>query len=70
MDTRERKREETRPAVPEENGCPQENPAQDQLRSLQGDTTELLAAADRIISNTLSTDSEGFLDASRQRGGE
>lgn len=64
METRERINEtsaQVRPAAPVGGG---------NLQHVQAQTNDLLAAGRAIISRALSGDSERFLEANRQAGGE
>jgi hypothetical protein len=67
VDTRERRREdETR------NTRHRSQPGQgnDELEGLRSNAERLLSAADQAIERALSDNSEDFLRATRQRGGE
>lgn len=64
MDRRERQRDPL-PAPEAESVAGNGN-----LGSIRREGEELLSAGDSIIRNTLSADSEAFLRASRQQGGE
>jgi hypothetical protein len=67
VDTRQRRREdETR------NTRNRRQPGGDgdDFDAIRGNAERLLSAADRAISRALSDDSEDFLRATRQRGGE
>ena len=64
MDERERQRD---PLPAPEGGTAAGNT---DLGSIRREGEELLSAGDSIIRNTLSADSEAFLRASRQQGGQ
>ncbi len=65
MDERQRRRDRRpEPAAPGAGG------GSDELSRLRRQGEELLSAGDSIIRNTLSGDSEAFLRASRQQGGQ
>jgi hypothetical protein len=67
MTTRERRIDDTerRPRV-----RPGEADTGERMNVPRGSAQELLNAADEIISKALSSDSEAFLKATRQQGGE
>jgi hypothetical protein len=67
MSTRERKPEE---AQNNEAETQQTNPARDQVDSLRQRATELLATARNVIDQTLSGESEDYLNSVRQQGGQ
>ncbi len=68
MNTREKKRAEInqRPAGSGAPGCD----SHENLEKMREHAQALLSAADRAISRALSSDSEAFLEATRQEGGE
>jgi hypothetical protein len=67
MSTRERKPEEAQNNDAE---TQQTNPARDQVDSLRQRATELLATARNVIDQTLSGESEDYLNSVRQQGGQ
>ena len=68
MSTRERRRQDT--SSRRLGNRLEENGSRDHLDSLLDDAQHLLDAADEAISRVLSSDSEAFLKATRQQGGE
>lgn len=67
MSTRERKRDDIeRDAI----GPHPEIPEQNRIDALQQHARDLLNTARRLIDNTLSGESEDYLDAVRQQGGQ
>jgi len=67
MSTRERRPEEAQNHGAE---TQQTNPARDQVDSLRQRATELLATARSVIDQTLSGESEDYLNSVRQQGGQ
>jgi hypothetical protein len=65
MEARERRRDEQRTG-----GEPVDGPTPDSLDELRAAGEAFLAAGDAAIRRALSGDSEAFLHATRQRGGE
>jgi hypothetical protein len=67
MSTRERSPEEAQNNDAE---TQQANPAREQVDSLRQRATELLATARNVIDQTLSGESEDYLNSVRQQGGQ
>ena len=68
MSEREKKHEEqVQPAAEETQPV---NPAREQVESLREHATGLLAAARGVIDDTLSGESENYLNSVRQQGGQ
>jgi hypothetical protein len=68
MSTRERRNEQVQPDTGDE---PQaEHPASEHVESLRRHATELLATARSVIDETLSGESEDYLNSVRQQGGQ
>jgi hypothetical protein len=74
MGTRERNRDSdrdrNRPTPEPENPGSEGNASRERLDALRADAAHLLNAADETITRALSIDSEQFLQAARQEGGE
>ena len=71
MSTRERRNEQAAGNQPGTGGEPQaEHPAREHVESLRRHATELLATARSVIDDTLSGESEDYLNSVKQQGGQ
>jgi len=71
MSTRERRNEQAEGNQPDTGDEPQaEHPASEHVESLRRHATELLATARSVIDETLSGESEDYLNSVRQQGGQ
>jgi hypothetical protein len=68
MSERERRNEDA--ARETQRTDPPSNEARERADSLRGNARNLIAAAHRIVDDTLSSNSEDFLKATRQQGGQ